>query len=183
MNWTNRPPEGEYSDAYRLIRVPATTPIMGIVTSADIIGTQTHFWRGRTRPHTQTHCEACEAGNEPRWHGYVSIMGTKTGEHAILELTPTTVKTIEKWIAEHGSIRGATIIASRLGKKINGRILVQLKPTIDQARELPKPIDIPKALLRLWQQTPTTEPEPKTHPQQNRIKHHSPNGKSNGTPA
>ena len=55
--WSTEVPANPRGPAYPLLRTPPNKPLIAIITSADLIGCYTHYYKGRTVP--------CEGDNCP----------------------------------------------------------------------------------------------------------------------
>ena len=51
--------------AYPIVRTPISRPLVAIVTSPNLVGCYTHYWKGRTIPCEGPECPLCMAGKEP----------------------------------------------------------------------------------------------------------------------
>ncbi len=166
--WSKDVPKDPRGPAFPILRTPAFKPIAGVVTSEDLVGTFTHFWKGRTMPCEQEACEACKSGIPYRWHAYLSAWTISTGLHFIFECTAQAAETFTDYRDAFGTLRGCNFIAQRQNQKANGRVLIQTKPYDMKTNVIPVPPDIIKCLSILWNlpapslTTPTINPEKKT---------------------
>lgn len=135
---------------YDLFRVPAKGMGRAIVVSHDVVGADTHYWRGRSQPCSGDKCEACEDGQSPRWRGYLAVMSPKSGRVVILEITAAAAGAIEAYFNKHRTLRGAGIVAERVGQKPNGRLRLMLTPPAAEIDQLPKAPQIQRLLARIW---------------------------------
>jgi len=148
--WTNRPPATHDGHALAIARTPATGTLTLIVTSPDLIGCRTHFYKGRTTPCTETKCHACNEGMPWRWHAYLGAADPKTGRHVLIELTATGCQPLAQYHELTGTLRGATIALSRPSGKYNGRVVARVSPIAISPMQLPPPPDVPHALAIIW---------------------------------
>lgn len=153
MPWTPRPITNDQTETNQLIRVPANKTIVCVATGDDLTGCDTHYYRGRTRPCRLTDCEPCSAGMMPRWHGYLSVVGTTSGAHVILELTPSCCPIIDRWLENHASLRGAQLTLRRANGKSNGKLLLAMADGKTTGLILPAALNIRPQLERLWLET------------------------------
>jgi hypothetical protein len=123
----------------------------GIVLNEELIGTNLHYWRGRSRPCTGNDCDACKHGQKPRWKGYVFIYGERSKRTVIFEFTERAFGPFDAYFTEHGTLRGAKLKASRLSKKENGPIHVVFDDANYDRPNLPKPTDLRGVLERMWE--------------------------------
>lgn len=63
--WSNRVPTDPRGPSFPIVRTPTWKPLIAIVTSDDLIGTFTHFYKGRTMPCQGHGCTRCAAGETP----------------------------------------------------------------------------------------------------------------------
>lgn len=158
-NWTDRPPEDDRSFSLPLIRCPASGSIWGLVTSETMIGTQTHYWHGRTIPCSEQNCPACVDGFPWRWHGYVGLLLLPKHQHVILEMTAQAVEPIVKWADGRESIRGTALQAKRIGNRKNGRVLISVKAGDPERIQMPDVPNLVAALGLIWS-LPTEDLQP-----------------------
>ena len=143
-------PEDDESRPFPVKRVPAEKPLQGVITSDRPLGTQTHWWGGRTVPCTGAECLACTQGVPKRWHCYAGVWDDKIQLHFLLELTAAGGDTLLKYASEHGSTRGCVIRATRIPAIANGRVHLQTRP-IDLSRyNIPLAPNLAAILARLW---------------------------------
>jgi len=171
--FTRDVPDDPRGPAFPIIRTPAHRPLVAIVTSEDLVGCYTHFYKGRTFPCEAPECDACKDGIPYRWHAYQSAYDPKKHFHFIFECTAQAGERFTDYRAIHNSLRGCLFEATRMHARHNARIIIHCKPADLTAIRLPKPPDIIKCLAILWD-FPTTdievrgiEPEKKTK----RIRH------------
>lgn len=149
--WQNQPPAPETAMPYRLLRVPAKGSLVGIATSTDMIGCNTHYARNRTIPcEGAGSCEACAEGYSFRWHCYVAILLTPGWEHTVLELTAAASDPLRNYIAIHNELRGCHLTAARPSSRPNGRVVLQAKPADLRGIRLPDPPDVHRILCHIW---------------------------------
>ncbi len=148
--WTHNVPEDPRGPAFPILRTPSYKPLTAIVTSEDLVGTYTHFYKGRTMPHEQEACEACKAGVPYRWHAYLSAWTQSTGLHFIFESTAQAAETFTEYREAFGTLRGCVFLAQRMNQKANGRVLIRTKPVDLKSMVIPEPPDIIKCLSIIW---------------------------------
>lgn len=149
--WSPTPPPQDEGVPFRLVRVPADKPVIGIVTSLDVVGCATHFFNNRTVPcDGQGNCKSCQEGHAWRWHAYCSVLVSATLEHVLLELTAAGSETLRNYAQTYSGTRGCLLSAWRPSKKPNGRVLVTCKPTDLLRVTLPEPPNVARLLCRIW---------------------------------
>lgn len=143
-------PENPRGPALPIRRTPATRPLDAIVTSPDLIGCYTHYYRGSTMPCEGDTCPACLEGMPFRWHAYLTAVDDRTNLHFIFEVTAIAAKHFTDYRDVYKTIRGCLFRAERWNRKPNGRIMLQLKKADLKDRELPPGPDLKKCLAILW---------------------------------
>jgi hypothetical protein len=121
-----------------------------IALGDDLVGTQTHYYQGRTTPHREADCPACDAGQPSRWYGYLLVWSPKTKLRAILEITAASAEMYDIYRTQHGTLRAARVIVWRPNGKPNGRVKAILERSEFAANELPTDVDLRPILCRMW---------------------------------
>jgi len=150
ISWTNTPPSTTSDCGYRLIRTPPFKPLRGIILADDLLGTPTHYTKGRTLPCPQGECEHCANGLPYRWHAYVPILCMPGKERVILEMTALAADQLKGYHSRFGTLRGLEVYADRPSRKPNGRIVILAKASGIPDTELPVAPDIRRILLHIW---------------------------------
>jgi hypothetical protein len=124
--------------------------LTGIVTCHQLIGTNTHFYHGRTLPCDMEACPACAEGLSYRWHAWVSLQ-SKTSETQILfEMTARAAEPLKTYFAAYGTLRGCEISAKRANTSPNSRVLIQTRQAdLSKITLKPEP-DLLAALAMIW---------------------------------
>jgi len=149
--WQDQPTVDDSLPNYRIMRVPAGRKISGIVISDDVIGTNLHYWKGRSQPCRKEECEACQNGHKPRWKGYILIMCMKTRNISILEFTDRVYREIGEFRKQKGTIRGGMMTFFRTNSKNNGPLSVTIEENLYDATSLPPEEDLRSILERIWE--------------------------------
>lgn len=149
-NWTRDLPTDSSAVTHRVKRCPAGGRITAIVTANDLLGCNTHYYRGRTQPCEAPNCPACNDGIGWRFHAYLSAVDTNTNEHFIFEFTAQAAEAFDVYRKAHGTLRGCLFEATRQGTKPNGRVIVRTKAADLTARVLPDPPNVQRVLTVLW---------------------------------
>lgn len=144
------PPADPRGNSLPLMRTPTNKPIQGIVTSSEMVGTRTHYYRGRTIPCDDTDCPACTDGIPWRWHGYVSVYSPGSHKTVLFELTAKAAEPLTQYFAAYGTLRGCEIIAKRANMSPNSRVLLQTKPADLEKITLPAEPNLLEALSIIW---------------------------------
>ncbi len=147
---TDRPPLDQLRTAYRIVRAPSQGELHGLILSDQIHGVQTHFYKGRTRPHTQPYCEACDDGHGPRWQGYLAILLTRSKDLALFEFTGPASAPLVEYTDSNKGLRGAVMRAYRMSPKPNARVCIRLeRGDVDLYHAPPAP-NVAEILDRIW---------------------------------
>lgn len=149
-NWLNHPPEDDCCCPYRIRRTPCGGYLQGIVLSDDLLGCNTHFYRGRTMPCEAPNCSACIEGVAWRYHSYLACVQYDTNVAFVLELTAQASDSFLTYKKTHGTLRGCLFRAQRATPRPNGRVLIQTKPADLSSRALPDAPDLIKLLCHIW---------------------------------
>lgn len=149
-DWTSTPPADSANYGYRLLRCPPFRVLRAIILSSEMIGTKTHFTKGRTLPCEGSNCEACNEGLPWRWHAYLAILAGEGKEKAILELTAQAAEQLQAHMKGYGSLRGAEMLAERPSKKPNGRVRLIVRMNGTPPATLPDPPNIELIMLHIW---------------------------------
>jgi len=148
--FSDTPPADPRGPSYQIVRTPTGQPLVGIVTSENLVGCFTHFWKRRTMPCERENCEACQSGIPFRWHAYISAILSKTRAHVLFECTAQAAESFVTYREAHGTTRGCLFTASRMNYAPNARIIINCKPADLREIILPKPPNIVKCLAILW---------------------------------
>ncbi len=148
--FSNKPPQDPRGPSYQIVRTPTGKPLTGIVTSEDIVGCYTHFYKRRTMPCERDNCEACHNGIPFRWHAYLSAYLAKTHLHCLFECTAQAAERFVEYRESHGTTRGCLFTASRMNYAPNARIIITTKPADLTDLHLPNQPNIPNVLAILW---------------------------------
>ena len=147
---TNRPPVDPLGQPLSLLRTPAYRAILAIVTSEDIVGCPTHYYKGRTSPCQSQSCPACADGISWRWHGYLAAWQPTQGLHFLFEMTAIAAEPFVEYRDAHGGLRGCLFEAKRLTPVPNGRLRIQCKPADLSKVRLPQAPDVIRCLIKIW---------------------------------
>lgn len=148
--FSNVPPADPRGPALQLVRTPTHVAFKAIVTSDDLLGCFTHFWRGRTLPCDVDDCEACRQGMPFRWHAWVSCWTPKPARHLLFEMTAQAAETFVQYRDANEGLRGCEFTAWRPSRKPNGRVYVTTRkgPLFDH--QLPKAPNLIQCLSIIW---------------------------------
>lgn len=122
-----------------------------IILSKVLIGTWTHFFRGRTQPCLGDACAICADQITRRWHGWVVGWGSKDRSMRIVELPAGPAVTLSDFGKERGGLRGVGIRLSRRNGKPNGPVVIAISGAQIDSALLPPCPDLAPLLLRMWQ--------------------------------
>lgn len=148
--FTNVPPADPRGTALHLIRTPTHQQLRAVITSEDLLGCFTHFWRGRTLPCDVEDCEACRQGLPFRWHAWVSCWTSKPSRHLLFEMTAQAAETLVQYREANNGLRGCEFTAWRPSRKPNGRVCMTTRKSPANDDQLPPGADLVKALSIIW---------------------------------
>ncbi|MBA7692656.1 hypothetical protein ES703_101223 [subsurface metagenome] len=148
--FTRSVPKDPRGPAFQIFRTPTSREMVAIITSPDLVGCFTHFWKGRTVPCDAPDCEACRDSIPYRWHAYQSAYNPNNGVHFLFECTAQAAEHFTDYRDNHDTIRGCLFRARRMNAKANGRIIIVCKPADLTSIKLPQPPDLIKCLAILW---------------------------------
>ncbi len=120
------------------------------ITSDDLIGTDTHFFKGHTVPCTRPDCEAHDEGIPFRWHGYIAALNKQDRLHFIFEFTAQAADSLDQYRLAHGTLRGCEFNAIRLHGRFNGRVILTCHPLDQQKVNLPRAPDVAACMAIIW---------------------------------
>jgi len=150
LDLDSSPPADPNGQPLPIRRTPTNGYIVATVTSNRILGTNTHFYGGRTVPCTHDPCDACAAGAPYRWHAYLSAFDFQKQLHFLFECTAAAAEAFVKFTHEHDGLRGCSFRATRESKRQNSRVLVETNVFTGNPSTLPRQADLVAALSRLW---------------------------------
>ncbi len=149
-NFTSDVPIDPRGNSLPLMRCPTNRPIQGIITSDDLIGTRTHFFRGRTIPCDNDECPACSDGLPWRWHAYVALWSDVTHRTVLFEMTARGTEPLITYRKAYGTLRGCRLSAKRANSSPNSRVIIQTSQADLQKAALPAAPNILEALSIIW---------------------------------
>ena len=150
VHWQRRPHKDDQNTRYRIQRTPAKGTLVARVLSHEFTGARTHYWHGRTTPCDPVLCEACDANQASRWHGWIFAQDLKTLEIYIFEFPPAAGEDLDRKFGELRTLRGVHFKSFRVGGKANSRVVIQFGSQ-DQDREaLPKVPKLEPILCSIW---------------------------------
>lgn len=150
MEFSNQPPETGRRPGIALVRTPANRPLVAIVTSDDLVGTNTHYYRNRTSPCEGQECPICAEGLSWRWHGYLSCVDQATKEHILFEFTAQASDAFRAYRTRYGTLRGCHFKATRHAQRYNGRVTIQTRPADLEGKDLPPTVNLKAMLCHIW---------------------------------
>lgn len=143
-------PDRPRGPALPIRRTPAKQPLDAIVTSSDLIGCYTHFYKGSTVPCEGDNCKAHQEGIPFRWHAYMTCVELRSNLHFLFEVTALAAVNFTAYRDIHNTIRGCQFRAERWNRRHNGRIIIQTKTASLGDRQLPPAPNLEKCLAVLW---------------------------------
>lgn len=147
--YNNLPPEAK-TQSLPIRRTPSTKVLTCVVTSDELLGTMTHYYRGRTMPCERPDCDPCRDGQPWRYHAYVGAWSRSSTLHFIFEITAQAAQKLVEFKEKYSTLRGCQIDAYRWGKRSNGRVVLKCSPSGIPPTDLPLQPDLVKCLSVLW---------------------------------
>ena len=179
---TKAPPTDQLRAAYRIVRTPTAGQLDMLVLSEAIYGVDCHYYQGRTRPHTEPTCEACEVGTPYRWQGYLAVMMTRLRDLALFEFTAASAAPLVEYFETNRTLRGVNIKASRVNSRPNGRVILQVTRGDLGLYSAPPEPEVEEILARIWQVPRLLAHEAQRAAEKNAEKKRHDNGQPKGTP-
>ena len=150
IDFSPEAPTDAIQPGMRLLRTPTKEKLEAVITSAQLVGTWTHFHNKRTIPHDSVFCEPCQANNPKRWHAWVGIYLPRLKELAIFEMTAQATQPLKKYFEAEKTLRGARVTAWRPASTPNGRVVIRIERWASTLDELPPEFDLLGALYTIW---------------------------------
>jgi len=154
VSWESRPDSRDATTPFKLFRVPAKGIWTFYILSKEVIGVRVHFFKGRTTPHGTPVCDACEAGIEARWRGYIAAANKHDYHRGMIELTAGPAQQLIERLDRQEIIRGLVIQLSRPGGRPNSRIQIDIRPADIDPSKLPPAFDVQATLMKIWNRQP-----------------------------
>lgn len=148
--WTKAPPDDPRGHGLPILRTPAASSLRAVITCDHLIGTDTHFWGGHTVPCERPQCEACNAGIQYRWHGYLSAYNPDDQLHFIFEMTAQAANAFNDYFKQHDTLRCCQFQAWRWKHTRNGRVIIKCERSAIAPHALPKAPDLEKIMAIIW---------------------------------
>lgn len=150
LAWDDSPELPQLRSKFKLVRVGRSEKIRTIVLSPQLVGVWTHYFRGRSCPHEEPTCPACDARNARRWYGYLACWNTATDTRFLLELTPQAAEILLDYQAKKKSLRGLEIFVRRTGDKPNSPCETIIPKEQQSHLALPGDFNVREALMIIW---------------------------------
>ncbi len=150
LNFSSESPDDPNEHSLPLVRCPAIKSISGILLNEDLLGTNTHYYHGRTIPCDDQTCPACDDGVPWRWHFYVGLWGQSSHRTCLFEMTAKAADPLKTYRKAYGTLRGCHLTAKRVNSSPNSRVIQQATQADLQKITLPVPPDVLGALSIIW---------------------------------
>ena len=150
-NWSTDIPKSANGVALPVRRTPTSSALVGIVTSEDMLGCDTHFYGGHTVPCSRPDCKACNDGLPFRWHAYMAAIDQKSRLHFIFECTAQAADAFKTYREAHQRLRGCLFEARRWHSRPNGRVVIRTATADLTKLALPIAPDVRKCMAIVWQ--------------------------------
>jgi hypothetical protein len=184
LAWDDSPDLPQLRSKFKLVRIGRSEKHRTIILSEKLIGVWTHYFRGRTCPHEEPTCPACDAKNARRWYGYLACWNTTTDTRYMLELTPQAAEILIEYERKRKSLRGLEIYVRRTGDKPNSPCETIIPKEQQSHLALPGAFDVREALMIIWGLATPSDPTT-GEPGATRVAPHwrTKGGKSGASPA
>jgi len=136
--------------AFQIRRTPPTKPLEGCITSHELLGCYTHYYRGRTIPCEGSDCPAHADGVPFRWHSWATVFDPRTGDHFLFEVTAKAGDPLILYRKTYNTLRGCHFLAKRIGDKPNGQVIIRTQPADLTKVTLPDPPNVLAILAIIW---------------------------------
>lgn len=150
IEWTRYPAPDKAHRAWQIIRAPKTGELSLTILSHDVLGCETHYWAGRTKPCLGARCEPCISNQQPRYHAYVAAWEHKTKRQVIVEITADPALKLQEFFNSHRTLRGCQCFLGRTANKTNGRVSLRIHGEAPEGSIMPKGPDVAAILATLW---------------------------------
>jgi hypothetical protein len=162
IQWLNDRPESLNLPDLPLRRLRASEQITGTITSNQALRVITHFYGARTLPCIGDGCPGCAAHRERRREGYFSIETHAGHLHGILGVTDGAMLNLSDKAPDWNHLRGLEITVRRKGKKVNGRVNIDVHGLTLETQRLPPAPDLKRHMFHIWGLD--SEQMPEDHP-------------------
>jgi len=150
LTFDETPPPDPRGNSLNLMRCPTMRPVQGIILSDGLIGTNTHYYKGRTIPCDSEGCPACGEGWPWRWHCWVPLFSPTTQVTVLFEMTARCAEILAAHKQTYTTLRGTLLKAQRLNSSPNSKVMLHLQPADLRDIKLPPCPDILGALSIIW---------------------------------
>lgn len=150
-HWQDHPESNSTTKNYQIMRTPPDRTVYGVSISSNLVGAKLHYWKGRSTPCTGAECDACQNGQRPRWKGYLAIMDPKQKLVKILEFTERCYADLNSFFQQRGTLRGAQVQFSRLNRRPNGPMQVEIAEMLFDQGLLPEEPNLREILDNIWE--------------------------------
>lgn len=159
LAWDDQPDMPRLRSKFRLVRIGRAEKLKTIILSPQLVGVWTHYYRGRTAPHEEPTCPACDAKNARRWYGYLACWNLQSDSRFLLELTPQAAEPLLELQNKKKTLRGLEIYVRRCGDKPNSPCETLIPKEQQSHLALPGTFDVREALMIIWGLAAPSDPE------------------------
>lgn len=145
----NRPPSA--GPELFVLRLKGDEFFTFTIWSEEITGMWTHWGKGKSEPHyvDEDNCPGCNARRPRRWKGFIHAYCFEKKQEVLVELTPSSAKSLLDQLGAKASLRGNRIQVKRT-KGANGRLLISVLTACPNPQDLPPAKDPKASILKLW---------------------------------
>lgn len=151
--WDDSDDVPEVRNKWQIIRVPRGGKIVCLALSHHVLGVWTHYYGGRTQPCRRDDCKMCVEQGTRRRHLYLGIWNPETGHKNLLELTAAAGFQLLGMKKNDQSVRGRKLTLTRVNKRINSPIQVEIGEDYSGKYQLPTEPAIAESLRIIWHLT------------------------------
>lgn len=147
------PPEQRQPAYIPIVRAPQEGSLLLVGVNNAIEGVYTHFHLGRTVPcfGRDFGCICSTVVLARRWHGYLAAVDPVVMRLVLAEITRDAVRSSKSsFDLTFEDCRGKAFRLYRIGKRSNAPVRLEIAHADSHIAELPAPIHIREALMRIW---------------------------------
>lgn len=127
IHFNNRPDSSTLRIPLKVVRTRPRQPLTVVHLCQTFVGVDTHWWGGKTVPHTDESCTPCDRAVPLVWKGFVPIAPVADqGRRGLLQITPLVVNQLNDEMMSKDGICGLVARYSRFGNRINSPLTIEI---------------------------------------------------------
>lgn len=150
FQFNDGPEPSEVEERWQIVRVGLKPLLRAVVLSERVTGHYLHYASSRSMPCQKGVCPLCDLGEQRRWYGYLPIASQDGQRKGLLEITPLAWLSLQKYLENHKTLRGAELDLCRVPARRNGHLHCKARETRVLVDGLPPCPDVPAILQRIW---------------------------------